>query len=290
MKRQLAWDDLRVILAIATTGTLSGAGRRLGLSHATVFRRLGDIEARLGVELFERSRTGYTPTPAGEEVAAAARRVESEVVEVERRVAGRDLRPSGTVRATTTDALVAGLLSPVLRDFRTAHRDISLEVVISDQLFSLSKREADVAVRPSATPPETLVGRKLGTIAQAVYGHTELDPQRAEWVGPDESMAYQALERWMREQGLDERCRYRVNSVLGMRAAVRAGTGLAVLPCYLADGDPELVRHGEPIAALATDLWLLTHPDLRKTARIRAFSEFVADAVKTRHGRLAGAG
>jgi DNA-binding transcriptional LysR family regulator len=296
MNRQLAWDDLRLILAVAVEGTLSGAGRRLGLSHATVFRHLGEIEERLGAKLFDRGRKGYTPTAAGEEAAAAARRIESEVLDVERRFAGRDLRPSGTVRLTTTDTLLAGLLSPVLRDFRKAHGDIRVEISVSNQLFSLTRREADVAIRPSPSPPETLVGRRVGTIAQAIYGHGDLctvdggaiDIHAEEWIGPDEGMAYTSLERWMADQGLEARCRYRVDTLFGMFAAVRDGAGLAVLPCYLADSDKRLVRIGGTIPSLATDLWLLTHPDLRKTARIRALLDFIADAMKSHRAQLAG--
>lgn len=310
MNKTLAWNDLQLALAITETGTLSGAGRRLGLSHATVFRRLGNIERRLGARLFDRARTGYTPTPAGEEVAAAARRVEKEVLTVERRVAGRDLQPSGTVRVTTTDTLLAGLLSPMFAAFRAAHPDICLEVAVSNQLFSLSRREADVAVRPSSAPPETLVGRRIATIAQAVYVARELvapdiaadaapcdiaglewdavEWDTLEWIAPDEGMAYRALEKWMAEQGLGVRSRYRVDSLFGMYAAARDGAGAVVLPCYLGDGDPRLVRAGAPIPALATELWLLTHPDLRRAARIRAFMDFLAAAVRKDGARLTG--
>lgn len=294
MNSKLNWDDLRVILAIAVAGTLSGAGRALGVSHATVFRRLGDIEDRLGVKLFERSRSGYAATLAGEEAADAARRIESEVLDIERRIAGRDLHPSGTVRVTTTDTLLVGLLSPIFTEFREAYGDIDLEIAVSNELFSLSRREADVAVRPSSVLPEPLVGRKIGVIAQAVYGHGEKGAETADvgdlssvaWVGPDESMAYRPLERWMREQGLAEAVRCRINTVLGMLAAVRDGAGLAVLPCYLADGEERLVRLGQTLPDLSTDLWLLTHPDLRDTVRIREFMDFVGAAVMRQSTRL----
>ena len=294
MNSQLNWDDLRVILAIAMSGTLSGAGRRLGVSHATVFRRLGDIERRLGVKLFERSRTGYSATLAGEETAAAARRIEGEVLNVERRVVGRDLRPSGTVRVTTTDTLLFGLLSPVFAGFRRSYGDIELEVAVSNELFSLSRREADVAIRPSSALPEPLAGRKLGTIAQAIYGRKdailksagEPDLHALAWIGPDDSMAYRALERWMSQMGLTEAVRYRLNTVLGMFAAARDGAGLAVLPCYLGDGADDLVRLGATLPELSTDLWLLTHPDLRTTVRIGAFTDYVAEAVVEMSARL----
>ncbi|ONX33914.1 LysR family transcriptional regulator, partial [Burkholderia cenocepacia] len=170
MKEQrLSWDDLRLVLAVAQAGSLAGAARRLGISHATVFRRLAAIEAELGVKLFERTRAGYAPTPAGEDAAAAAERIQDEVHGVERRVAGRDVRPSGTVRVTTTDTLLSGLLSPVFAAFRHACPEITLEVSVSNAVFDLSKREADVAIRPSSSPPEVLIGRRVGTIAQAVY-------------------------------------------------------------------------------------------------------------------------
>ncbi len=296
MNKRLHWDDLRIVLAVAEAGSLSGAARKLRVSHATVFRRLAVVEDGLGARLFHRARNGYTPTPAGEEAAAAARGIQAQVRDVERRVAGRDLRPSGTVRLTTTDSLLMGLLAPVIARFRLAYPEIGLEIVVANQLFDLSKREADVALRPSSRPPEALVGRKLGILAQAIYARRQIiaadeggpDLRAAEWVGPDERMAYRDLDRWMAAQGLAARCRCRVDSVLGMLGAVREGVGLAVLPCYLGDADPALTRIGAPLPELATDLWLLTHPDLRRTARIRAVLDVVADAVRKEQPRLAG--
>ncbi|MDZ5695658.1 LysR family transcriptional regulator [Chelativorans sp. M5D2P16] len=291
----MQWNDLHLVLAIAASGSLSGAARRLGVSHATVFRQLGGLEERLGVRLFDRSRNGYTPTLAGEELATVARRIEREVLAAERRIAGRDLRPSGTVRLTTTDTLLFGVLSPILADFREAYPEIELEVAASNEVFSLTRREADVALRPATAPPEILVGRRIATIAQAVYGNREFIPDAADihahaWVGPDERMQYPALEKWLREAGLLAHSRYRTNTMLGLYLAAKEGAGLAVLPCYLGDGDKELRRVGAPIEALATDLWLLTHADLRATARIRVFLDFLADALKRQRGRLAGEG
>nr|WP_297459807.1 LysR family transcriptional regulator [uncultured Halomonas sp.] len=290
MNNEILWDDLKTVMAIAEAGSLSGAARRLGVSHATVFRRLGNIEQRLGAKLFERSRAGYAPTPAGEDITVSAQRIEAEVLGVERRVIGQDLRPSGTVRVTTTDTLLAGLLSPIFAAFRLSHPEIFLEIAVSNQLFNLTKREADVAIRPSLTPPETLIGRRAGTIAQAIYGRADtaifnegaLDLDTTDWVGADERLAYRALDAWMTDHGVDRYCRYRVDTLMGMLMAVRDGIGLAVLPCYLCDGDDRLARIGEPIPELATDLWLLTHPDLRRVARIRAFVDFVAQSVKER--------
>lgn len=295
-EQEIAWDDLRTVLAIARGGSLSAAARSLDVSHATVFRRLGAIERRLGARLFERGRTGYAPTPAGEELAATAGRVEAEVLAARRRIAGRDLQPAGTVRLTTTDTLLTGLLSPILAEFRKACPDIALEIVVPSRLVDLSRRDADVAVRPTRSPPEHLVGRRIGRIAQAVYASRAAvgdapgpDAADGQWVGPDETMGYRMLLDWMSEQGLDGRCRYRVDTVVGLHAAIRDGIGVGVMPCYLGDADPRLVRVGEPIGELALDLWLLTHPDLRRTARIRALMDHLATAVHARAAALAGA-
>lgn len=277
-------------MAISRAGSLSGAGRAMSVSHATVFRKLGEIERRLGVTLFERSPTGYMPTPAGEEVAATANRLETDIRVLERQIVGRDLRPSGTVSVTTTDTLLFFVLSPIFAEFSSAYPNINLDVAVSNDLFNLSRREADVAIRPSTSPPESLVGRRLGTIRQAVYGHLELvGGERASWsdtdlpwIGPDDRMGYIVLENWMVDQKLDMHCRQRINSVLGMYAAVKDRAGLAVLPSYMADQDDKLIRVGGLIPALEVDLWLLTHESLRRTARVRVLSEFVAAAIKAR--------
>lgn len=159
-------------------------------------------------------------------------------------------------------------------------------MAVSNQLFNLSQRDADVAVRPSQAPPEHLVGRRVGSIAQAVYACA--DNHSDAWVGADRYLGYAALDAWMVNNGADERCRYRVDTMFGMLAAARDGIGRAVLPCYLADAEPALTRLGEPIPELATDLWLLTHPDLRRVARIRAFIAFLAEAIGARESRLTG--
>lgn len=135
-EQKIRWDDLQIISAIADTGTLSGAGRLLGVSHATVFRRLTNLENQLGVTLFERSRTGYTPSTSGEDLFAVARRVQADITGAERRLAGKDLKLSGTIRVTTTDTLFAGLLAKPFETFRADYPDITLEVVISNPDFS----------------------------------------------------------------------------------------------------------------------------------------------------------
>lgn len=288
-EQPIRWDDLQIVSAIADTGTLSGAGRRLGISHATVFRRLTNLEAQLGVALFERSRSGYTPSAAGEDLFAVAKRVEADITGVERRLAGKDLKLSGTIRLTTTDTLFAGLLARAFERFRGRYPDIKLEVVISNQVHSLSKREADIAIRPTGKPPETLVGRKVGVIRQSVYGRGDHRPngpvpldtlREHQWIGPDNHMGHRALETWMSRNGLNDHCDYRVDSMLGMQTAARAGAAVAVLPDYLGERDPELCRLTDPIEELDVPLWILTHPDLKRVKRIREFTQVIGEELR----------
>lgn len=293
MNSQLAWDDLRLVLAITNSGSLSGAGRKLHMSHATVYRHLGIIEQRIGVRLFDRFKTGYSPTVAGEAMAETARRIETEVKLVERNILGLDHKPSGSLRITTTDTLLAGVLAPIFGDFRAIFSDISLEITVSNDILNLSKREADIAIRPTSKPHELLVGRKIGVISQSIYGLRQLyddgnnmDIREISWIGPDESMSYTALRRWMAKQGFDTQCQYRVDSVLGMYSAVLSGSGVAVLPCYLADENEQLIRIGDTVRDLQTDLWLLTHSDIQNSARIRAFMDFAADAINIKTNNL----
>jgi DNA-binding transcriptional LysR family regulator len=281
-RTSLGWDELRLVLAIGRAGTLSGGARALDVDHSTAFRRLGALEERLGVRLFERARDGYSPTPAGEELVAAAAGFDEAVGELERRLAGADLRPSGTVRITTTDTLI-DLLTPMLADFRSSHPAIVLEIVTSNAFFTLTRRDADVAIRPASAPPEGLVQRRIAGVATAPYAspsylaaHPGLPLASHDWAAPDESLAHLGSARWMQGEIPEERVVFRASSLLGLAAAARAGLGVAPLPCFLGDADAALARVADPIAGMDASLWMLTHPDLRRTARIRAFVDFAA--------------
>lgn len=288
-------EDLRLVRAIGEAGTLAGAARGLGVDHSTAFRRLGALEKRLGVRLFERARDGYTPTPAGEAAIATASSMLESLVTLERQLAGEDLRPSGVVRITTTDTLV-DFIAPGLAAFRAAHPEIALELVAANAFFTLTRRDADVAIRPSLTVPDHLVGRRLATIAMAPYAAPAYLADRGrtrsfdalDWLGLDESLAHLGASAWMRKHVPPERVIFRSSSLLALQAAARAGHGVAPLPCYMGDADPGLSRLGSVIVEMASALWLLTHPDLRRVARIRAFLDFMAPWLEERRALLEG--
>ena len=282
-----AVDDLRLLQAIGENGSLSAASRKLRLDHSNVFRRLGGMEQRLGVRLFDRARDGYAPTPAGETAIATAARVLAEIELLERRLAGEDLRPSGIVRITTTDTL-APFLAPLLAQFRTAHPEIVTEVITSNAFFTLTRHDADVALRPASQPGDALVGRKVAEAAFAVYGSKplamRLKSKRAsletlDWVGFDDSIAHIGAAQWMMAHIPSERVVHRSNSVLAIEEAARAGMGLALIPCFQGERAPELVRLSDIIPEAMTPIWLLTHRDLRRVARVRVFLDFMAEAI-----------
>jgi len=278
------WDDLRVFLAVARSGSLSGAARSLGVNHSTVFRRIGAFEAALDVRLFDRLSNGYVLTAAGEEMREAALRVEDEIAALGRKVAGQDLRLSGTVRIATIDMLALGLLPRHLAGFRAAYPGVGLEVTVSNATVNLSRREADVALRVGGRPPETLVGRRVGRLVFAAYGavaqmagEADVSLSGRDWIGFDSD--HEPLVRRFAQFLPKVRPIFRVNSIAAAMAAAKAGIGLAPLPCGIADLEPDLARVASLPDDFTLDLWLLTHEDLRRTARIRAFLDFLAEAL-----------
>ena len=274
----LPWDEFRLVKAVADTRSLAGAGGALGVNTSTVFRRLGALEKRLGARLFERGRAGYALTPAGEEMVELAERMAEDVTAFERRIAGRDLKPSGELRVTTPDSLFVHALAPMLARFKQAYPDIRLDVVVANHALNLSRRDADIAVRATANPPETLVGRRVADIAFAAYGRRDGPHETlpgAHWIGYGESMSQFWPNGWLRDRTGTEPC-YRINTVMGMAEAVRAGPDIGPLPCFIGDHDADLVRLSDADTSHGEGLWLLTHADLRSSARVRAFLDFAA--------------
>ena len=294
----LAWDDFKLVRLIAEAKSLAGAAERLGVNHSTVFRRLGQLEEALGTKLFERHRTGYALTPAGEEMAALAERMDEDVAGFARKLAGQVLSPAGELRVTTNDTLLAHLLTPLFARFSERCRDVRLDVVLSNQALNLSKRDADVAIRATDNPPETLVGRRAATIAWALYGRAADFPApgavdlvglyERRWVALGDNLAFLKAARFVRDHVAPERIVYKVNTVLGLTEAVEAGIGIGPLPCFIADARPALVRLSPPNPDFSTGLWLLTHPDLRHSARVRVFLDFLAAEIAKQRKYLEG--
>lgn len=297
--KNLAWDDFRLIKAVADSRGLPAAAAQLGINHSTVFRRLKQIEDALGVALFVRHRSGYALTPAGEEVVALAERVDADITSVTRRIAGRELAPAGELRVTTNDSLLVHLLMPLLAKFRQACPSVRLDVVLGNQSLNLSKRDADVAIRATDSPPDNLVGRRVARIGWALYGLAAQFPtpdtvsydtlSAGDWISLSDSFGGMRVVKDTLARIPPERIVYKVNTVLGLAEAIEAGLGIGFVPCFIADVRPALVRLAPPEPAYAADLWLLTHPDLRHAARVRVFLDFMAGEIARHRGFLEGA-
>lgn len=283
------WDDYRYFLAIEQAGSVLGASKRLGVNHTTVLRRIASLEKRLGVRLFERLRTGYTPTAAGEELREVILRVQQTLIDAEHRLSGQDLQLSGVVRIATTDTLSSSLLLPHLPAFRQLHPHIQLQVVSSNQIVNLTRREADIAIRATNQPPDNMLGRKIGMARSAIYAAPQYLEQHGnasaladhDWIGLDETLAHLPEYRWLERQVPPERIVIRLSNLLHKLEAVKAGHGIAPLLCFLAEREPHLVRLADPEPLFDTDIWLLSHADLRQVARVRAFMEFITQCAKT---------
>jgi DNA-binding transcriptional LysR family regulator len=286
--RDVDWDDLRFFLAVSERGSISGAAKLLNVNHSTVLRRLASLEKRLGSRLFDRLPDGYEMTAQGEELRNQLRGVTEQIETVQRSLSGRDLSLSGAIRITTTDTLMHGLLMPYLAEFRALNPATQMEMIINNTFLSLTRREADVAVRPSNIVPENLVGRRVGCLRSAIYASKSYLKNNAnrkdwdahDWVAPEETLSHLAQAKWMRENVREDRIVARVDSLVGMVAAVRYGMGVGMLLCLLADEETEIVPLAEPVDELDTDLWILTHPALKGVARIKAFTDFLYDRLR----------
>ena len=293
----LSWDDFRYVKAIAETRSLGGAAQELSVNHSTVFRRLAQIETQLGSRLFERSRGGYALTPCGEEMVRLAERMGEDIVAFERQVTGHDLRPSGELRVTTNDTALIYLMTEVFADFRRAYPEIVLDVVVANQALNLSKRDADVAIRATDRPPQTLIGRRAASIAWAVFAASAKAPEKfdagsdardVDWIGFGDNLANLKAAKWLKEHAAPGRIVYRINTVLGLAEATAAGIGFGLLPCFIGAATPGVTRLTPPLDDVVDGLWLLTHSDLRQTARVRAFMDFAGSEIAKLRRRLEG--
>lgn len=270
-------SDLDLIAALAVHGGPRRAAVALGAHPATVYRRLKAVEQAAGAPLFERVDGRYQPSDLAREIIAAADENRTRLAELNRRLSGADVRMSGTLAATTTDSL-APLVFEAIERFRRAHPQVQVRLSVSNDFADMARHEAEVAIRPTRTPPETLVGRRAGAFDYGVYARPGAPDA---WIALDDSLAAIPAARWLAARAGEADIALRVNSMWAAAEAAAAGLGRAVLPSYLVEGRP-LERVQGPISEIASQVWVLTHEDLRRTPRIRAFVGVAADHLAAR--------
>ena len=285
---ELEWSDLTVILAICRAGTLSGAARTLGQNHSTVFRRINAIEGKTGVRFFERLPDGYAMTDAGQTAMRYAERIESEVHALGREVLGQDMRLQGKIGVTAPEGMTSQFLPALLADFCRLHPEVTIELAGGQSAFDLARREADVAIRATRKPPDAALGRKICDFRFAIYSSPEYIKKNKnkplheqQWAMLAGVVDWLVPHIWKKKEQGERQIVFSCSNTLAVLNAAAAGFGFTAMPCYVGDADKRLVRVGKPIEALTLELWVLTHPDLRHTARVKALMAFLVDALKT---------
>ena len=296
---RLDWNAFRFVVAVAETGSLSGAARQLKVSQPTVGRKISELEQQLNVRLFDKLFNGYSLTSAGQSILELCLDMQSNALGIERLVAGQDQDLSGRIRLSTTEGLGTYWLIPKLYEWRADHPNIEIDMVIGTSMLDLIRREADIALRLGNPGSDDLIGRKLGHIAFGLYGSQSYFQAHGTPNGPADLAEHRIVEssgillnvnqaRKLRELAGESTVSIHCNHLPAQIAATAAGLGLSAMPCYVGDNTEDFRRVLRDDFNVAIDLWLLTHRDLRSTARIRAMLSFLAAKVREEEALLKG--
>jgi len=281
---ELSAADLQVVLALVRGGNLQAAAQRSGSDPSTVFRALQRLERQLGQRLFERTRGGYLPTEGAAALARHAERIESELEAARAAASGTQAQVSGRVRLTTTDSVLRGLVLPGLPALAREHPLLQLELIATNELLSLTRRDADLALRATPRPPEHLVGRELGQIRFVVCGRkgrrARLPLDQCDWIAPDEALPEHPSVRWRRKHLPKVVPRHLVDGIVGVVDAIRAGLGVGAVPLFMLDTEPQLEALTEPLEGCGSTLWLLAHPESRHLRRIATVYQHLTATIR----------
>ena len=290
----MSWDDVRFFLALSRCGSARAVAEAFSMSHSTVSRRIDQLETSLGTKLFNRNVSGYQLTEDGQALSYYAKEAEEAMKGAEQLLLGKDAKFSGNIHLTTPDVIANKLLMPELADFTRQYPEIDLNITVSSGNLDLSQYEADIAIRfieKGNMPPERLVGRKLTDVATCFYATpsylakhdiTASDTD-ARWIG----WTKETFPSWVQHSPYpDIPCVHHFNQGLLHLEAVKAGIGMARLPCFIAELCSELVRLPNATPKLDYEVWLLSHPDYREVARLRCFKKFILELFESKQGCL----
>jgi DNA-binding transcriptional LysR family regulator len=288
----MEWSDIKYYLAVMREGSVTQAGKSLGVNHTTVSRRITAFEKKLNVRLFDRLPTGYKATDAADKIFNHALQMEESALSIDREILGGDHELRGSLRLAIETYVASRLLFPYLAEFRRRYPFIELIIKSSSDLSNLNFREADIAIRLTPSPPENLVGKKICMMGHGIYASKSYLENFREikhsivdlvlWGSEQEKPA------WSKAPFSGSKVAVRVDTAGNMLAAIEGGLGLARLPCYLAEGEETIRRL--PIALTPSNwgLWVLSHPDLRDTARVRVCREFLYDIFERQRDVIEG--
>ena len=290
----LDWDHVRHFLEVVRSGSVSQAALRLGVNQTTVSRRVSALEALLGKQLFERSAGGWVVTPLGERLVAPAEQMAEEVNAIARQVVADSQELSGQLRITLAEICTRQLAMPAIKAFAQEYPNVDIEIVATTKELDLAARDADVALRSTDEPPPNLVGKRIAQLAYAIYGTEEYlncvqaDPNDEDlpcitWIGDGRTRP-----PWIEKSFPKSRRIYRTSSLEVMFQMAQEGLGIAQMPCALCDPDPGLRRLPARFVEAGWGLWVLSHVDLRTTARVRIFRDYLVAALEKQIARIEG--
>ena len=296
MHNKINWDDYQYFLKVALLGSLNGAAEALGVNHSTVFRRINALEDKMDVRLFERLKTGYILTEAGEEILDQVQHIEDRMHAIDRKLLGKDIRLSGIIKISTTDTLGYYWIPRYIRQFKEEYPNIVIDVDIKTRFTNLSRREADILIPTVNEQPDYMVGRRLAPIIIGLYatkGYVDRNgkPQKVDDLSshrmllPNEALAGLPLVKWLQKFIPPGAIVASSDKLTGLYKIAQQGLGIAPLPHYVGDSDPDFVKVMDVPPRFHRDIWILTHPDLRHTARISAFMKFMYKATRVAGNR-----
>lgn len=281
--QSINWDDLRYCLAVVREGSVSAAARKLAVNHTTVSRRISALEQELGATLFDRSTAGWLLTPFGESILRQVEQMAEEVHAIRRHATADRQDLGGRIRVTALDVCIQRLMLPGLRAFASRYPEIEIELIASDTPFDLAVHEADIAFRSTDEPPPNVLGTRIGTFANAVYATPDLLERYRESPASAGAITWsgdgRTLPPWLQRNFPGMRVRYYINSLSVACDLAKAGMGFALLPCGLGDTAPELRRVPGATGEPGRGFWVLSHIDLRTTARLRIFRDFMLEQI-----------
>lgn len=291
----IEWGDIRVFLAAYRGRSVRSAAKSLNVSHSTVSRRISSLEQQLGHKIFTRKQDGLLLTEMGEALIDRAERIESEFLSMQREVFGKSTTLAGVIRISTIPHIAQGLLIPIIKAFYDLYPEVDIQISTSYQMANLTRHDADVVIRLQQQPDEYLIGRKLPDIASAVYATPEYISRHsfegknptAKWLSWIENS--KEMTKW-HDRTPFHRCKiqHQIFDPFTHLSAVKAGLGCAILFCFIGDNEPSLQRlKGQP-ELQSSPCWILTHPDVYRTERVRVFVRFLRETMYKQEAVLAG--
>ena len=288
------WNDIRYLLAVHEAGSTLAAARTLRVSQTTVARRLAALEDATGLTLFDRHQGGYRLTPTGTALLAEARALADAGLAFERTASAQARSETGNIRLTTEDIFANSLLAPMLAELHASHPAIRIELDSSSELRDLGAGEADIALRAtSKSAPSGVVGRRVCRNDWTLYcsrdyaerhgvPRSKEELRKHPIVGGGGGSLWRAYQRFLQQHGLEEQVAVHQGTSTGLLMGVRAGLGVGVLPCIVADGEDDLIRCLPPIQESGLDMWLLTHDRVRREAAVRTVIDFLYERLRQR--------